>query len=133
MSFLRLTIHVPLVVPVVLLVLDELKAKHLIKKIKLITIYLRNNSRMPGSMLILTWVSIIFVIILQRAKAQSPASENYFDSNRAFTVILCIHAYLDRGYLPLLCTRIYNATEAVPITSRYYLQEYITLQKRYKN
>ena len=27
----------------------------------------------------------------------------------------------------------YNATEAVPITSRYYLQEYnITLQKRYK-
>jgi hypothetical protein len=69
MSFLRLTIHVPLVVPVVLLVLDELKAKQLIKKIKLITIYLRNNSRMPGSMLILTWVSIIFVIILQRAKA----------------------------------------------------------------
>jgi hypothetical protein len=38
MSSLRLTIHVPLVVPVVLLVLDELKAKHLIKKIKLITI-----------------------------------------------------------------------------------------------
>jgi hypothetical protein len=29
--------------------------------------YLRNNSRMPGSMLILTWVSIIFVIILHRA------------------------------------------------------------------
>ena len=33
---------------------------------------------------------------------------------------------------PLLYTRIYNATEAVPITSRYYLQEYITLQKSYK-
>ena len=27
------------------------------------TSYLRNNSRMPGSMLILTWVGIIFVII----------------------------------------------------------------------
>ena len=27
---------------------------------------LRNNSRMPGSMLILTWVGIIFVIILHR-------------------------------------------------------------------
>jgi hypothetical protein len=48
---------------------------------------------MPGSMLILTWVGIIFVIILHRA-----ISENYFDSNRAFTVILCIQAYLDRGY-----------------------------------
>jgi hypothetical protein len=34
---------------------------------------------------------------------------------------------------PLLFTRIYNATEAVPIASRYYLQEYITLQKRYQN
>jgi hypothetical protein len=33
----------------------------------------------------------------------------------------------------VLFERIYNATEAVPITSRYYLQEYITLQKRYKN
>ena len=30
---------------------------------------LRNNSRMLGSMLILTWVGIIFVIILHRAKA----------------------------------------------------------------
>jgi hypothetical protein len=28
---------------------------------------------------------------------------------------------------------IYNATEAVPIISRYYLQEYVTLQKRFKN
>ena len=77
---------------------------------------LRNNSRMPGSMLILAWVGIIFVIILHRAKA----SENYFDSNRAFKVILCIQAYLDRGYfgrcsnyLPLLFTRIYNATETL--------------------
>jgi predicted RNA-binding protein len=25
-------------------------------------------------------------------------SENYFDSHREFTVILCIEAYLDRGY-----------------------------------
>ena len=33
-------------------------------------IYLRNNYRMPGSMLILTWVGIIFVIILHRAKAR---------------------------------------------------------------
>ena len=47
------------------------------------------------------------------------ASENYFDSNRVFTVILCLQAYLDRGYfgrcsnyLPLLFTRIYNATES---------------------
>ncbi len=24
--------------------------------------------------------------------------KNYFDSNRAFTVILCIQAYLGRGY-----------------------------------
>ena len=69
---------------------------------------LRNNSRMPGSMLILTWVGIIFVIILHRAKARCKiltnimpthvASENYFDSSRAFMVILCIQAYLDRGY-----------------------------------
>jgi hypothetical protein len=28
----------------------------------------------------------------------STASDNYFDSNRAFTVILYIQAYLDRGY-----------------------------------
>jgi hypothetical protein len=41
--------------------------------------YLRHNSRMPGSMLILTWVGIIFVIILHRATL-----------NRAFTVILWI-------------------------------------------
>jgi hypothetical protein len=53
-----------------------------------------------------------------------PASENYFDSNREFTVILCIQAYLRRQILFL---------GAVPIISRYYLQEYITLQKRYKN
>ena len=45
---------------------------------------------MPGSMLISTWVGIIFVII------------NYFNSNRAFTVILCIQAYLDRGYFWVL-------------------------------
>jgi hypothetical protein len=32
-------------------------------------IYLRNNSRMPGSMLIIIWVGIIFVIILNRATA----------------------------------------------------------------
>ena len=32
--------------------------------------YLGNNSRMPGSMLILTWVGIIFVIILHRANAK---------------------------------------------------------------
>jgi hypothetical protein len=31
---------------------------------------LRNNSRMPDSMLILTWVGIIFVIILHRAIAR---------------------------------------------------------------
>jgi hypothetical protein len=46
---------------------------------------------MPGSMLILTWVGIIFVIILHRATL-----------NRAFTVILCIQAYLDRGYFWVL-------------------------------
>jgi hypothetical protein len=70
---------------------------------------------MPGSMLILTWVGIIFVIILHRA-----ISENYFDSNRAFTVILCIQAYLTEvifgrcsNYLPLLFTRINNATETL--------------------
>ena len=66
--------------------------------------------------------------------------KNYFDSNRAFTVILCIQAYLDRGYFwalfqlpPVIIYKNYNATEAVPITSRYYLQEYITLQKRNEN
>ena len=69
---------------------------------------------MPGSMLILTWVGIIFVIILHRAIARckivtnimpthvkisiEAASENYFDSNRAFMEILCIQAYLDRGH-----------------------------------
>jgi hypothetical protein len=54
--------------------------------------------------------------------------------------MLCIPAYLDRGYFwalfqlpPAIIYRTYNATEAVPITSRYYLQEHITLQKRYKN
>ena len=71
---------------------------------------------MPGSMLILTWVGIILVNILHRAIARctiltnimpthvkisiepSPTSDNYFDSNRAFTLILCIQAYLDRGH-----------------------------------
>jgi hypothetical protein len=40
---------------------------------------------MPGSMLILTWVGIIFVIILHRAKA----SENYFLNN--FRTILLLY------------------------------------------
>jgi hypothetical protein len=56
-----------------------------------------NNSRMPGSMLILTWVGIIFVKILHLAFARciimtnimpthvkmsiEPASENYFLNN----------------------------------------------------
>ena len=48
-------------------------------------------------MIFLTWVGIIFVIILHRA-----TSENYFDSNRAFMVILCIQAYLERGYFGAL-------------------------------
>ena len=97
------------------------------------THYLRNNSRLPGSMLILTWVGIIFVIILHRAKARcqiltnimptyveisiEPGIRELFYSNRAFTVILCLQAYLNRGYfgccsnyLLLLFTRIYNAT-----------------------
>ena len=63
-------------------------------------IFCWNNSRMPGSMLILTWVGIIIVKI---------------SILTAFTVILCIQAYLDIGYfgrcsnyLPLLFTRIYN-------------------------
>ena len=91
---------------------------------------------MPGSMLILICVDIIFVIILHRAIARfkiltnimpthvkisiEPGSKNYFDSNMAFTVILCLQAYIDRGYfgrcsnyLPLLFTRIYNATETL--------------------
>jgi hypothetical protein len=41
-------------------------------------------------------------------------------------LLMCIN------YMPLFTT-VYNATEAVSITSRSYLQEYITLQKRYKN
>ena len=40
-----------------------------IQILRLAILYLRNNSRMPGSMLILTWVGIIFVIILHRATA----------------------------------------------------------------
>jgi hypothetical protein len=32
-------------------------------KVIVTSTYLRNNSRMPGSMLILSWVGIIFVII----------------------------------------------------------------------
>jgi hypothetical protein len=68
---------------------------------------------MPGSMLILTWVGIIFVKILHRAR-----SENYFDSNGAFTVILCIQVYLDRGYCWVLF-------QLPPPHPRYYLQEYI--------
>jgi hypothetical protein len=38
-----------------------------IQNLRLAILYLRNNSRMPGFMLILTWVGIIFVIILHRA------------------------------------------------------------------
>ena len=48
--------------------------------------------------------------------------KNYFDSNRAFTAILCIQAYLERGYFWALFT----------INSHYYLQEYITLQKLFQ-
>ena len=62
-------------------------------KVIVTSTYLRNNYCMPGSMLILTW---------------------------AFMVILCLQAYLDRSYfgrcsnyLPLLFTRIYNATETL--------------------
>jgi hypothetical protein len=54
--------------------------------------------------------------------------------------MLRIQAYLDRGYFwalfqlpPAIIYKIICATEAVPITSCYYLQKYITLQKRYKN
>jgi hypothetical protein len=36
-------------------------------KVIVTSTYLRNNSRMPGSMLILSWVGFIFVIILHRA------------------------------------------------------------------
>ncbi len=66
---------------------------------------------MPCSMLILTWVGIIFV---HRAKARckiltnimpthvkisiEPGILNYFDSNRAFTIMFCIQTYLDRCY-----------------------------------
>jgi hypothetical protein len=46
----------------------------------------------------------------------------YFDSNRVFTVILCIQAYLDRGYFWAL----------FQLPPRYYLQEYITLQKLFQ-
>ena len=52
---------------------------------------LRNNSQMPGSMLILTWVGIIFVIILHRVTE---------------VIFGCCS-----NYLPLLFTRIYNTTE----------------------
>jgi hypothetical protein len=76
----------------VILLLPLLKLFYFVKVIVTST-YLRNNYRMPGSMLILTW---------------------------AFMVILCLQAYLDRSYfgrcsnyLPLLFTRIYNATETL--------------------
>ena len=71
--------------------------------------YLRNNSRMPGSMLILTWVGIIFVIILDAGLYA------YFNMGRHYICHYFTPSDLFLG--------------AVPITSRYYLQEYITLQK----
>jgi hypothetical protein len=50
----------------------------------------------------------IFQNILEQLSC-SDLIKNYFDSNRAFTVILCLQAYLDRGhfwrcsnYLPLV-------------------------------
>ena len=59
----------------------------------------RNNSRMPGSMLILTWVGIIFVIILHRAKA----SENYFLNNFGTILLLYLNiALLKTGSIIVL-------------------------------
>jgi hypothetical protein len=51
---------------------DETVIGNLRGQVKIDTLmdYLRNNSRMPGSMLILTWVGIIFVINLHRAIAR---------------------------------------------------------------
>jgi hypothetical protein len=45
----------------------------------------------------------------------------------------CKYIVVPLNTLPILFTRIYNATDAVPIPFCYYLQEYIMLQKRYKN
>jgi hypothetical protein len=67
---------------------------------------LRNNSQMPGSMLILTWVGIIRELFR--------FLQGIYDN--------CMHSSVPRQRLFL---------DAVPNTSRYYLQEYITLQKRY--
>ena len=50
--------------------LNDFLKKFITKFFTSFIIYLRNNSRMPGSMLIVTWVGIIFVIILHRAKAR---------------------------------------------------------------
>jgi hypothetical protein len=44
---------------------------------------------MPGSMLILTWIGIIFVIILHRAS--SLASENYYAQCKIMTNIMPTH------------------------------------------
>ena len=112
-------------------------------------VQLRNNSRMPGSMLILTWVGIIFVIILHRAIARFKILKKIMPIHVKISIEPGIrelfrfqqgiygnfmHSSVPRqglffgrcsNYLPLLFTRIYNATEAVPITTRYYLQEYM--------
>ena len=65
---------------------------------------------MPGSMLILIWIE------------EPGIRELFFDSNGIYGNFM--HSSVPRQRLFL---------GAVPITSRYYLQEYITLQKRYKN
>ena len=94
---------------------------------------------MPGSMLILTWVGIKFVIILQRAKARCKILTNIMPIHVKISIepgiqelfrfcqgIYCnfMHSSVPRQRLflgavpitpppPLLFTRIYNATETL--------------------
>ena len=62
---------------------DETVIGNLRGQVKIDTLmnYLRNNSRMPGSMLISTWVGIIFVIILHRAKARCKILTNIMSTH----------------------------------------------------
>ena len=48
------------------LILNRAKFKNIFFHVGIVMCELRNKSRMRGSMLILTWVGIIFVIILHR-------------------------------------------------------------------
>jgi hypothetical protein len=79
---------------------------------------------MPDSMLILTWVGIVFVIILHRATLISiePGIRELFRFLQGIYGNF-MHSSVPRQGLFL---------GAVPITSRYYLQEYITLQKLFQ-